>query len=112
MSMRMTPHVISGPLRLIIQPRGRPSGEGKLASHSRREAEVARGSQSAPARGGSGGTDGSGADGADPDVEAGGQGPPPEGRGDPETKAGVAKREPQGSAPDCGSLEPWKGPSG
>ena len=35
--------------------------------------------QSASARGGSGGTDGSGADGADPDAEAGGQGPLPEG---------------------------------
>ena len=68
--------------------------------------------QSAPASGGSGGTDGSGADGVDPDVEAGGQGPPLEGREGLGIKARVAKREPRASAPDCGSREPWKGPSG
>ena len=113
MAKGVAPGAIGGPLRLIIQPCGKLSGEGKLASHSRRDADRWQcETQSAPARGGSGGTDGSGADGADPDVEAGGHGPPPEGRGDPETKAGVAKREPQGSASDGGSLKPWKGPSG
>ena len=60
--------------------------------------------QSGPACGGSGGTDGE-----DPDVEAEGLGPPLEDRRGPKTKAGVAKREPQGSALDCGSLELWKG---
>ena len=44
MAMRVAPRTIGGPLGLIVQPRGRAPGEGKLASHSRREAEVARGS--------------------------------------------------------------------
>ena len=48
MAMRVTPRAIGGSLGLIVQSRGRAPGEGKLASHSLREAEVVRGSLAMP----------------------------------------------------------------
>ena len=42
MAMRVTPGTIDGPFRLVVQPSGVSATEGKLSSHCRREALVAR----------------------------------------------------------------------
>ena len=42
MAMGVAPSAIGGPLGLIVQSRGMAPGEGKLTSHSLREAEMAR----------------------------------------------------------------------
>ena len=44
MAVRVAPGAIGGPLGLIVQSSGRAPGEGKLMSHSCKEAEMARGS--------------------------------------------------------------------
>ena len=43
MAVRVAPGAIGGPLGLIVQSSGRAPGEGKLTSHSCREAEMSRG---------------------------------------------------------------------
>ena len=112
MTPRMTPSAKSRPLILIIYTSGRPSGEGKLASHSCREAEVVRRSlvMRNPVSGGSSGTDGNGADVEDLCVEEEGPEHPREGPGGPGTKDGAAKRKPPASPPGCGSCELWREP--
>ena len=111
MAPRMTPRAKSRPLILIMLEKA--SWRATLAEKPKwRAGRWQCETQSDPACGGSGGTDGNGADGEDPDVEEEGQGHPLEGRECLGTNDRMAKREQRVSAPDCGSCEPWKAPSG
>ena len=110
--MRSTPRPIGVPLGLVVQVRGRSAAEGKLASHSRRESEMARGSLAMrnPVRSSARSSDGNGGSVAGtegPCAEVEGPAPPPGAPRDLGTMGGASKTELLESSPGCRIGEPW-----